>query len=136
MSEVYQSKNPKYAGHTAGPWVMVDSWNDFTVQKWNGDDIVFQDGPHGTPNIKYHDAALIADAPFLACEVERLTKRVAELEDASNPILDPARVLLTAIGILASEKEFRASASISDAMFRCGLEAKSPYPLKGASDGE
>ena len=51
-----------------------------------------------------------------------------------EPVLDPASVLLTAMGILANEREFRVSASISDAMFRLGISANKPYKLKGAAN--
>lgn len=83
----------------------------------------------------------------LTAELAAKERRIAELEGVKpvadmqppfegpivgiEPILDPARVLLTAIGILAGERELRASASISDAMFRLGLSATKPYPLKG-----
>lgn len=81
---------------------------------------------------------------------ERLSERIADLCGVKpladmqppfegpvvglDPILDPARVLLTAIGILVGEKEFKASASISDVMFRSGFSAAKPYRLKGASE--
>ena len=51
--------------------------------------------------------------------------------ESIEPVLDPARVLLTAIGILAGQSEFRASAFISDAMFRSGISSDKPYKLKG-----
>ena len=51
--------------HTPGPWRVVDSWNDHMVESQNGEEIIWQDGPHHTPTIKEADACLIASAPEL-----------------------------------------------------------------------
>jgi hypothetical protein len=51
--------------HTPGPWRVVDSWNDYMVESQNGEEIIWQDGPHHTPAIKEADARLIAAAPDL-----------------------------------------------------------------------
>ena len=51
--------------HTPGPWRVVDSWNDHMVEGQNGEEIIWQDGPHNTPAIKEANARLIAAAPDL-----------------------------------------------------------------------
>ena len=51
--------------HTPGPWRVVDSWDDYMVESQNGEEIIWQDGPHQTPAIKEADAYLIAAAPDL-----------------------------------------------------------------------
>jgi hypothetical protein len=49
--------------HTPGPWKVVDSWDDYTIEGPNSEEIIFQDGPYGTPTIKKANAHLIAAAP-------------------------------------------------------------------------
>ena len=51
--------------HTPGPWRVVDSWNDHMVESQNGEEIIWQDGPHNTPTINEANARLIAAAPDL-----------------------------------------------------------------------
>ena len=51
--------------HTPGPWQVVDSWNDYMVESQNGEEIIWQDGPHNTPTINKANARLIAAAPDL-----------------------------------------------------------------------
>ena len=51
--------------HTPGPWKVVDSWDDYTIEGPNSEEIIFQDGPYGTPTIKEANARLIAAAPAL-----------------------------------------------------------------------
>jgi hypothetical protein len=51
--------------HTPGPWRVVDSWNDYMVEGQNGEEIIWQDGPHNTPTINKANARLIAAAPDL-----------------------------------------------------------------------
>ena len=51
--------------HTPGPWKVVTSWEDFMVEGPNREEIIFQDGPYGTPTIKQANARLIAAAPDL-----------------------------------------------------------------------
>ena len=88
--KVYQSKNPKYAGHTAGPWKPHDTglrrsglpehqihWSEY------GECVA--EVVHGAEN-----AALIADAPYLACEVERLRELCGELVGALEEIVNNA----------------------------------------------
>ncbi len=57
--------------HTAGPWKVVTSWNDYMVEGPNGEEIIWQDGNYDTPTIKLEDARLIASAPELleACKL-------------------------------------------------------------------
>lgn len=88
MSKVYQSKLPKYAGHTAGPWkprktkffnvpddlqYLVVATDKETICRMTA-----SNGPDGR-DLAMPDAALIADAPYLACEVERLRGLCGEL---------------------------------------------------------
>lgn len=47
------------------PWVIEESWDDFIVKDANGADIIFQDGPYGTPTILESNVHLIAAAPEL-----------------------------------------------------------------------
>ena len=51
--------------HTPGPWKIVDAWNDYMVEGQNGEEIIWQDGPHDTPTINEANARLIAAAPDL-----------------------------------------------------------------------
>lgn len=50
---------------TPGPWKVVTSWYDYSVEGPNGEEIIWQDGPYQTPTIKLSDARLIAAAPEL-----------------------------------------------------------------------
>ena len=88
--KVYQSKNPRYAGHTAGPWeVLENSWDTITIFERSSDTNVcilgteMDEDPEMVAN-----AALIADAPYLACEVERLRELCGELVGAISNILE------------------------------------------------
>ena len=65
--------------HTPGPWKIDDSWYDYTVVGPNGEEIIFQDGPHGTPTLKQVDARLIAAAPDMLEALERV------LENSMDP---------------------------------------------------
>jgi hypothetical protein len=65
--------------HTPGPWEIMDSWHDFTVKASNGEEIIFQDGPYGTPTIKFANARLIAAAPDL---MKTLSKTLKTIEEA------------------------------------------------------
>ena len=58
--------------HTPGPWRVVDSWNDHMVEGQNGEEIIWQDGPHNTPTINEANARLIAAAPDLLEALEDL----------------------------------------------------------------
>ena len=58
--------------HTPGPWRVVDSWNDHMVEGQNGEEIIWQDGPHDTPTINEANARLIAAAPDLLAALEQL----------------------------------------------------------------
>ena len=51
--------------HTPGPWKIAASWEDWTVEGPNKEEIIFQDGPYQTPAIKLANARLIATAPDL-----------------------------------------------------------------------
>ena len=61
--------------HTPGPWRVVDSWNDYMVESQNGEEIIWQDGPHQTPAIKEANARLIAAAPDLLEALEHMLHR-------------------------------------------------------------
>ena len=58
--------------HTPGPWRVVDSWNDYMVEGQNGEEIIWQDGPHNTPTINKANARLIAAAPDLLEALESM----------------------------------------------------------------
>ena len=58
--------------HTPGPWRVVDSWNDYMVESQNGEEIIWQDGPHDTPTINEANARLIAAAPDLLEALESM----------------------------------------------------------------
>jgi hypothetical protein len=60
--------------HTPGPWKIVDSWNDHVIEGPNGEEIIFQDGPYGTPTIKIENARLIAAAPELMQALQTMVK--------------------------------------------------------------
>ena len=62
--------------HTPGPWKIVDSWEDHTIEGPGGEEIIFQDGPHQTPSIKEANASLIAASP----EMFRFLKKIVEAE--------------------------------------------------------
>jgi gentisate 1,2-dioxygenase len=64
--------------HTPGPWKIVDAWNDHMVEGQNGEEIIWQDGPHGTPTINEANARLIAAAPDLLEALENLADYVDE----------------------------------------------------------
>jgi hypothetical protein len=49
--------------HTPGPWRITTSWDDWMVVGPKKEEIIFQDGPYGTPTIKLENARLIAAAP-------------------------------------------------------------------------
>lgn len=51
--------------HTPGPWQVIPSWGDWTIEGPNKEEIIFQDGPYQTPTIKLENARLIAAAPEL-----------------------------------------------------------------------
>ena len=51
--------------HTPGPWQVIPSWGDWTIEGPNKEEIIFQDGPYQTPTIKLENARLIAAAPDL-----------------------------------------------------------------------
>ena len=61
--------------HTPGPWRVVDSWNDYMVESQNGEEIIWQDGPHNTPTINEANARLIAAAPDLLEALEHMLHR-------------------------------------------------------------
>ena len=58
--------------HTPGPWRVVDSWTDHMVEGQNGEEIIWQDGPHNTPTINKANARLIAAAPELLEALEHM----------------------------------------------------------------
>lgn len=60
------------SNHTPGPWKIVDAWNDYMVEGQNGEEIIWQDGPHETPTINEANARLIAAAPDLLKALEGL----------------------------------------------------------------
>lgn len=101
MIKVYQSKIAKYAGHTAGPWRWVNPTTDEsrcsgemrsslrTVKEYPAQFTFGRTLPEWVLDAEISDgetmeanAALIADAPYLACEVERLRELCGELVGA------------------------------------------------------
>lgn len=85
MIKVYQSKIAKYAGHTAGPWEPHVEGEYPGINHNEGSVIIFgykdeECGIRGKDRQqRLANAALIADAPYLACEVERLRGLCGEL---------------------------------------------------------
>mgnify|MGYP003662523849 CR=1 FL=1 len=67
--------------HTPGPWQVIPSWEDWTIEGPNKEEIIFQDGPYQTPTIKLENARLIAAAPEL---LEALEDAALALEDAGK----------------------------------------------------
>jgi hypothetical protein len=70
----------KYEGHTQGHWAITTrkgTWVVYTQD--NGDVATMND---------YEDARLIADAPLLLEEVQRLRKQLSEAEDVIQYALD------------------------------------------------
>ena len=65
----------KYEGHTEGPW---ESWSDYIMKKGNSwqEPIAEMDF-----NFKEADAKLIAHAPLLLAEVQRLRGLLDEIND-------------------------------------------------------
>jgi hypothetical protein len=68
------------SAHTPGPWKITTSWKDYMVEGPNGEEIIWQDGPYGTPTISKADAHLIAAAPYLLEALQNL-----ENDDGSIP---------------------------------------------------
>ena len=62
--------------HTPGPWKIVDSWEDHTIEGPKGEEIIFQDGPYQTPSIKEANARLIAAAPEMLKALEMLVEKI------------------------------------------------------------
>lgn len=65
--------------HTPGPWKIVDAWNDHMVEGQNGEEIIWQDGPHDTPTINKANACLIAAAPDLLEALYAMLSYTADL---------------------------------------------------------
>jgi len=81
--------------HTPGPWKITTSWKDYMVEGPNGEEIIWQDGPYGTPTISEADARLIAAAPDLlkfAQAMARYASRSGEdyLEEQARAVIDKA----------------------------------------------
>ena len=86
--------------HKPGPWRVVDSWNDYMVESQNGEEIIWQDGPHHTPAIKEADARLIAAAPDLLEALEIYHANLLEIGNEFGP-----DVVLAAIKMLEDLRE-------------------------------
>ena len=71
----------KYDGHTEGPW---ESWSDYIMQKGNSwqEPIAEMDF-----NFKEADAKLMADAPLLLAEVERLREAITDIADEMEQVV-------------------------------------------------
>jgi hypothetical protein len=84
MREAHMESHPNgemfYAGHTEGPWKVIEKANDYqTTDVVVGKTIV-------ASNVSPSDSALIADAPLLLAEVKRLRER---LDLAERYIIEP-----------------------------------------------
>ena len=66
--------------HTPGPWKVIPSWGDWTIEGPNKEEIIFQDGPYQTPTIWLENARLIAAAPDMLEALQNL-----ENDDGSMP---------------------------------------------------
>ena len=71
--------------HTPGPWRVVDSWTDHMVEGQNGEEIIWQDGPHETPTINEANARLIAAAPDLLEALELYHAGLVEIGNKFGP---------------------------------------------------
>lgn len=65
--------------HTPGPWQVIPSWGDWTIEGPNKEEIIFQDGPYQTPTIKLENARLIAAAPDLLEALDAMLGYTADL---------------------------------------------------------
>jgi hypothetical protein len=74
MREAHMENHPNgemfYAGHTEGPWKVIEKANDYqTTDVVVGKTIV-------ASNVSPSDSALIADAPLLLAEVKELRRQI------------------------------------------------------------
>ncbi len=89
----------KYEGHTEGPW---ESWSDYIIQKgksWQ-EPIAEMDF-----NSKEADAQLIADAPLLLEEIERLHEIEREWKQLWSKLEDYPDICAELICFMESEEE-------------------------------
>jgi hypothetical protein len=89
----------KYEGHTEGPW---ESWSDYIIQKGNSwqEPIAEMDF-----NSKEADAQLIADAPLLLEEIERLHEIEREWKQLWSKLEDYPDICAELICFMESEEE-------------------------------
>ena len=83
----------RYEGHTEGPWNVIEKANDYqTTDVVVGKTIV-------ASNVSPSDSALIADAPLLLEEVERLREGIQSalylFQEAGNPKMSDKKRLDT-----------------------------------------
>jgi|TARA_R100000482_G_C5021713_1_gene100145 hypothetical protein len=83
----------RYEGHTEGPWKVIEKANDYqTTDVVVGKTIV-------ASNVSPSDSALIADAPLLLEEVERLREGIQNalylFQEAGNPKMSDKKRLDT-----------------------------------------
>ena len=76
---------------TPGPWKVVTTHGDCSVEGPYGEEIIWQDGFSSTPTIGRANAHLIAAAPELLAALEAL---VEDQRDASLPVLVQARAAI------------------------------------------
>ncbi len=89
----------KYEGHTEGP---LESWSDYIIQKGNSwqEPIAEMDF-----NSKEADAQLIADAPLLLEEIERLHEIEREWKQLWSKLEDYPDICAELICFMESEEE-------------------------------
>ncbi len=87
MRKEKREETPMKTKHAPEPWKITSSWNDFTIEGPSNEEIIFQDGPHGTPTIKSANAERIV-ACVNACKgIEDPTAFISEVK----AMIDQAR---------------------------------------------
>ena len=107
--KVYQSKNPRYAGHTTGPWMRAIK-ACHVVSRVELRSVTWVDYDPRRDRECDANAALIADAPYLACEVERLRELCGELVGALTELTEFVESEADEAGLceyVESEKAYR-----------------------------
>ena len=103
MREAHMENHPNgemfYEGHTEGPWKVIEKANDYqTTDVVVGKTIV-------ASNVSPSDSALIADAPLLLEEIERLHEIEREWKQLWSKLEDYPDICAELICFMESEEE-------------------------------